>query len=512
MPSLPLATHTPMEAGQSCASPKSVFQRCAAVPFGVQLAILGGISILTHAAVFAVSLRDPIATQIVPDSQGYMTLAQNLVAKRAFARFVPVGDAFGHRAWLPELVRTPGYPGFLAVFYMLRLDVPATVTFAQHILLIGIYLIAVLVCRRQHGPAAGLICAALLAVDLHGAILANVLLSESLFGVLYLAGFLLITHAYRAGSAGEAMGATLIAGLVLAVASLVKPASVAIVATLAVLMLLHAALRRSPMRLAIGMIFLVSSSAPILAWMYRNERETGQFAVWSLPRYQLLFEHAAWAMAVQRDISIEDAREHLAQQAGVPFSAVRFAPLSTEVEREMRWLALETIRHNPSGFAWATAVRTLNTLAGPDKTILTIAGLEWTSFGLIEETTPPPARPILMWSLLLPQSLHVALVYCLIVGAGVSAWKRRAWPARTIIGLVLAAGLLAVSAGSPGDPRYRWPAIPVLIVASVAALGDDRAGRTRFASARVWRALRPVRRDRNGDSFPIAVAGRRRRF
>jgi hypothetical protein len=51
----------------------------------------------------------------------------------------------------------------------------------------------------------------------------------------------------------------------------------------------------------------------------------------------------------------------------------------------------------------------------------------------------------------------------------------RALPAALWLWLGCAAGILAPSLGAPGDPRYRWPVLPLLIACGASVLSDRPA-------------------------------------
>ena len=91
------------------------------------------------------------------DQQGYQRLAENLAATGRFTRF---GDA---SAFVPEVIRTPGYPAFVALIYLLfGAGNHLAVAVAQVIIYAAICLLVFALGRRVAGERVG-VTAALIA-------------------------------------------------------------------------------------------------------------------------------------------------------------------------------------------------------------------------------------------------------------------------------------------------------------------------------------------------------------
>ena len=108
------------------------------------------------------------------DSARYDSNARALVHTGHFAAGPDQPD-------VPEVVRTPGYPAFLAVFYAVSGDRPWLALAAQILLSAATVGLVFLLGRRLFSPRAGLAGAVLLALDPGSFLYSQLLLSETLF-------------------------------------------------------------------------------------------------------------------------------------------------------------------------------------------------------------------------------------------------------------------------------------------------------------------------------------------
>jgi hypothetical protein len=346
--------------------------------------------------------------------------------------------------------------------------VPAAVV-AQHLLGLALGAAVVLACHRRFGPRAALAAGVLLALDVQGAALGSLVLTETLFAALLAAAALLTPGLWERPRPARAA----VVGVLLALAALVKPTALVVpLAGCAVLLL--AAARRGRALVLPALVLAAAAYVPIGAWVWRNARLTGRYVFSLVPRYQLLAEHAAAALARGKGTSLEQARLELQSALGISGAAVRYLPLSPEDDRKARRLALATIAAHPAAFARESAVRSVNMLFGPDKNALKVAGLERVRLGVVGrryhgETATPDAPPA-AWALLAAQVVHLGAVYALLALALYRGWSAGSVPAAAVLWLGCAACILVPSLGTPGDPRYRWPAVPLLIAAAASGL------------------------------------------
>jgi len=93
-----------------------------------------------------------------PDSVGYDLDARALLRTGCFAMSPD-------RPHQPEIVRTPGYPLFIAMIYRVCGERPGAVIVAQILVSVGTLALLFLLTRDLFGPAVAVVAALLLALD-----------------------------------------------------------------------------------------------------------------------------------------------------------------------------------------------------------------------------------------------------------------------------------------------------------------------------------------------------------
>ena len=202
-----------------------------------------------------------------PDSVEYDRLARNLLAHGVFSS----EDA---PPWRPDAFRTPGYPVLMAVVYGLAGHVPAAAVALQLVLgSVTAGLVGVLGLRLGLSPRAASLAALAVAVDPVSVLLANQLLTETLFTLLLAAGLAGLARYWERGGIGW-LGAS---GLALGLATLTRPLLLFVLPLLTPLFAV--ADRRTPWRawLTRGVPFVLLPLLLITAWAARNYREAGVF-------------------------------------------------------------------------------------------------------------------------------------------------------------------------------------------------------------------------------------------
>jgi hypothetical protein len=294
--------------------------------------------------------------------------------------------------------------------------------------------------------------------------------SETLFCLFLFLGTLCTARLYRTLSAQWAC----LGGMMLTVATLIKPSSICL-ALLGALIPLYYGISRLQWRSALaGVVLILTGNSLVFGWILRNGQVAGEYVLTSIPRYQLLNEHAAWALSRAKNISPEIARRGLTASIGLTPGQVRYAPLSADQERRIRNIARETIRENVTVFLHFSLIRSINVLFGPDKNILRAPGLPPVSFGFMGDRYASPRNSLLAWLFLIPQCVHLSVVYVLVVRSLVLFTFQMRVHVLAGVCLLFAVCLLGLSLGAPGDPRYRWPVVPLLIILGAATLVDPR--------------------------------------
>jgi 4-amino-4-deoxy-L-arabinose transferase-like glycosyltransferase len=457
--------------------PTWTWRRIAHASLPVHLGIVLAVALILRATCFIVSNVDPVPRQMEEDSYGYVTLASNLLLGNGFARAhaAPGGEA----SWLPELCRTPGYPVVVAFLQRVTGQPLAATVIAQHVVSIALCGLLTVICRRRFGAPAGLVAGGLLALDFHGVALANMLLTEAFFSpLLFLAALGTARLLVR-----PSQPLALLTGGIIAASALIKPTTWVLAPILGIGLLILGARRRDRSMVLAAVTLVLAGAVPVAAWINRNGQVAGQYTFSVIPRYQLLEEHATGALARAEHLPLEEARERLVAATGISAQRIRYSALSANEEARVRNVALETIWQNRSAFVVETALRSTNTLFGPDKNLLTVLGLPPLSLHVFgSDDASLSVSPWLSVGLLIAQVLWLGALYALVLRTLLQMVRPRRVPPLVWTCLALAAFVILPSLGAPGEPRYRWPAIPLLIIVGVASLGNtSEAARGRAA-------------------------------
>ena len=354
-----------------------------------------------------------------PDSITYLGPAKMLLS----------GHGFAIEPGLPDLLRTPVYPLFLAAFGAHVLPV---IVF-QHLLNVALA-VAIYVFALRQGRFVALAAAIVFAVDPPSIHYANKALTETLFTVLLFVVFAL---------AGRA---PVMSGLLTGVLVLTRPVAIAYFVVLAVL--------RGRRRATA--IFVVAALVLPLAWAVRNRVVGGDFTVSTIGAANLLMYRAAGAMAIadegdfEKDLIIE--QRDLEQEVNdlMPDDATQGVRA-----KQYRALAWRVILQHPGAFA-------LLTLRG---LLVNVFDSDWDAVMIVSRLESRTIQIAL--------DVFVAIVSALAVLGVVVLWRRDRALAMLIAGTV--AYFLLISAGGESEARFRVPVVPQIAIA--AAVGLDAVRR-----------------------------------
>jgi hypothetical protein len=425
------------------------------------------LTIVLRLIFFVASSADPGSRQLTDDSPGYLLLGKNLAEGRGFGRASP------GTPWLPEILRTPGYPVLLALLERATGNAQTAVLVVQHLLGVALVGILTVVSGRTFGPRAAWGAGILAALDLQGIVLSNLVLTESIYGFMLLLCVLLAARVLATPSIGWAV----LCGIVAGSSALVRPTSIALPTMLGLLIMGRGlfkgegALLRRRETLIAGLVVAIIGEVIIGGWIVRNGRTTGEYVLSTVARGQLLYCHASETLAWARgQKGREEAYQELCARLGLQSEQVKMHALSPEKNAEIRQLTLETIRAHPSAFAVNTVLKTANTIFAPEKRVTRIFGLPALSFGFLNPRgrTAPPSP--LVAGIILFQVVHLAVLFGLALRTLWNAVRRRIAPPLVWLGLAVTLYIFVLSIGPPGDPRYRWPVIPLLILIAAAGL------------------------------------------
>lgn len=244
-----------------------------------------------------------IQRAIYPDSARYLELANNLIQRGGFGLeaetsglvHVPLAQLRRELGQLepitpqglrPEVFRTPGYPAMIALIQWLGLPLQALlvvqclISAASALLVYGI---ARVILKSQ---GAALLAAAIAAVHPADVIAPASILSETLaIGLMLLGLWLAVDLSSRH------VHASWIGGLMLGLATLVRPIAIAVGPIVALWMVLT---DRRLKTLGMALVLLAASLAPPAIWMARNHHVGFGYRLSSVPHINGLFYTVAY--------------------------------------------------------------------------------------------------------------------------------------------------------------------------------------------------------------------------
>ncbi len=404
--------------------------------------------------VYLFALQDPIRFYTT-DGREYWTLGQHF------------GTAFGNNPsalFNLGLKRTPGYPAMIAVLTSLTGDRESVVTFVQVLMGVATVALLYLVVRELCGVRAGLIAAALLAVDPISVVLPSYLKPETLFTLLLVGGTLVLLHAIRARS-WILLSA---AGFIFGASVLVRPVALYIWILLIPLVWLLSSPELWRKRLINSGIVMLAFLVPVGGWIVRNERTTGVAVLSTIEGRDLLRFRASNAVAFDTGIPVQKARRELIDKVDRETRGKNAAEHSRTETSE----AVRTMLAHPIGTAVTTARGFAHLLLGPGRAEL------FRVIGLKHPNRVGGVRTLVF-------AIEALLLLILLVGAAAGALlaiARRKWRVLAIGG-GFAAYLVVIASNGAAYSRYRAPAAPYLALlagfAGAWLITNIRAGRRR---------------------------------
>jgi hypothetical protein len=381
----------------------------------LDLGIILAVAAVTNLVYFYCSNGD----YFYPDSITYLGPAKMLLS----------GHGFSIEPGLPDLLRTPVYPLFLAAFGARVV----TVIVFQHLLNVALAVAIYFFALRQ-GRFAAIAAALIFAIDPVSIHYANKVLTETLFTALLFIVFVL---------AGRAPAMT---GLMTGVLVLTRPVAIAYFVVLAIVR----GWRRATA------LFVVAALVLPLAWMVRNRIAGGAFTISTIGAANLLEYRAAGAMAIADegdfDQDLVTEQHDLEQEVNDRIEAKEQTDdVSPAVRaKHYRALAWRVILQHPFAF-----------------TLLTLRGLLVNTFDSDWDAVMIVSR---LDSRIIQIALDafVTLVSALAVLGVIALWRCDRPLALLIAGTV--GYFLLISAGGEAEARFRVPVVPQIAIAAACGL------------------------------------------
>lgn len=382
------------------------------------------------------------------DSAAYEDLGAKILHGQAYQTNQNAGPA----CFPPDLQRPPGYPIFLAA---LRLPFEATSASSRvQISIVQCFIGALFtvllswLVAKIVNPPVGLIAGCFYAIDWVTIVHTPMVIADTIYSVMLGTAILL----YALVLSKHQGFLSLVAGLVLGCAALVKPAAQLIVLAF----LIGWACRKD--KRWVGLLFLVTYLACVLPWMVRNDRRHGVLTLSEIGTVDLYFFIAEGALHSYPigDLAGKQITTDV-DQLDIEWRNRALSP--SELSRQMRHDSVLLIVNH-----WPTVLR--------QSTI----GLARTSLGTgsITATDSMNARPGRTARVLL-NVLPLAQICLLWTMAIYGALVSRVLSGELRVLLIASVFCILLPAAAPlGQSRYRVPAIPALCVLAAAGLATLR--------------------------------------
>jgi 4-amino-4-deoxy-L-arabinose transferase-like glycosyltransferase len=434
------------------------------------------VGLLLRAGLWLRASQHPQAL-IQGDGVGYELLARNLLEGHGFSM-----DP--QPPYTLDMLRTPGYPAFIAGLYAVAGYRPEIVTLVQNLLSLFSLVVAYQLGLKMFGRREALVAAALITWDVGTVILANVTLTETVFMTVFVPAIYCFYAALgsphsRAWLAGS--------GLLLGLSTLVRPAAMFL--PLVLLPVAWWALlggwKAKTTRLAILCVAYLAAVSP---WVYRNYETFGSADISLAPGYTLNI-YASYLRSGLNHTPLSDEMGRIPAQVQVELGSREVGPV--EGDRLIQAKARAELLAHPVAFAGLYLKGTGLMLVLPNTNFLAnMLGILSQPTGLIADMrtrtlaenvralTAFAARylvgspdELLFFAALLVEELVLWLTYALAVVGVVTGWRRSQLRPAIVLMLVITGYFFAVT-GPIGTGRYRLPAMPFLaLLGGLGAVG-----------------------------------------
>ena len=238
---------------------------------GMRRSALWAISVIAilHGAFYVVYLRPEWGTAW-SDREGYVRLGAALAETGRFTRY-PESPTF-----VPEVIRTPGYPAFVAVFYRLfGIGNDTAVAAAQVLIFPLLCLLVYALTRRLAGERTALVAAAMTALFSPIAHFAGLILTEFWTTVVLTVAMYVCVRAVQE----PRLVRFALAGVLLSATTLVRPAFFLLPFLLAIGMPLLVRSQRAPAALGRWLVLAGFAGITMVPWFTYNYVHLGKFTL-----------------------------------------------------------------------------------------------------------------------------------------------------------------------------------------------------------------------------------------
>lgn len=393
------------------------------------------------------------------DALGYHQLAINLLDSNSFSY-----EANGK----PDALRTPGYPLFIAAIYSVFGNAPWVVMLFQIVLDTISCMILMLTLSRLFSRRVAIVASVFYALDPFLVFYCSTLLSDILFVFLVILSFYSFAAAHLSATGGKADWYYASCGLLLGIATLVRPISVYLPLFIA-LFFFVSYWKDKTRAIKVTAICFITFFLAVSPWLFRNYVTFDRLSLSTAGQFNLLY-YWVEPMEMERLNIDRDSAEKL---------------LDAEVEREIasdgldphklnpfqladyyQRLAARAILKNPLSFAKTYAEGiifnfiNLNTEGFARHLHMRPAGLDKRWYGSIKDRlsdfiSRKPLEAIVTGGLIL---FFLAITYSLSVVGFVASWRR--YDHKVLLFLCLMSSYFILLTGAAGVARYKLPSLP----------------------------------------------------
>ncbi len=399
----------------------------------------------------------PIKYYADSDAYNYENIAVNISSHGTFSNEL-------QPPFSPDISRTPVYPYFLAIFYRAEGDWQSEAILLQ--VLIGAMvagLTFLLVRALQFTKREATIAALLVAVDPLSILYANLLMTETIFTFLLIAGTLSLVLFFRT----ERMQWLALSALMFGLSALTRPIGEYLPLALVILFVVSSKNKRRWVPLRNWALFAILSLGIAFIWVYRNYSAAGVWTLSDKDSYNLVYYRATAVLQRTENLSRDQATAEV-QALLDSYGAVSPA----EMNRAEYQVALDVFRKYPVATILVHAEGAVRFIVNPGmddicaqlsraNEIVGCTAAQITSNpGIIEKVRMKFGNldyvqlAFALWSL-----LFLVVVY-VFAGVGIFALIReRKWFVLLSVSMVILY-LLLLSAGGETTSRFRIPTIP----------------------------------------------------
>jgi hypothetical protein len=357
---------------------------------------------------------------------------------------------------VPEFLRTPGYPLFLAGVDEVFGTGVAAVLLAQVLVSAATLLLVFLLGARLWSANVGLLAAALVALEPSQWLSTARILSESLDTLLLVAAALAGVVVFRRDRPG--LWRPVVFGFAVAAATMVRPVTyylpLVVLVLFAVRAVRHPHARRATVAAAVA--FLVPVVVVLGGWQVRNQREVASWRLSGVEGKNLLQFRAAGVLADVRGIPIVDAKNELFAKLDTTLrhdTARGHARIGARYDTMYRQ-GIDVLRDHPVSTVKATVLGLGAELAGVHLTLDSLS-----------------LSALTVSALLLLYAMYALAIYEIVRIA-----RARRHLAAHLVVLAIALYVLVASAGPEAfggrGERFRAPIVPLLLLYAAAGAVD----------------------------------------